>query len=162
MNFFKDSPEEFIENRCRKNKKNLPDDQYISLLEREIGSLYRAYKDYRKSVDEKDERLSKLITAWEESSSINIRDTHILVEKLKGRIKKNEEQVAKFKGKKVSKTRAKIYGEIEKKYLELNEEGANIGYIHAVNIIAKKHGKSSEKLYQAFKKWRNRQNVKSK
>jgi hypothetical protein len=72
------------------------------------------------------------------------------------------ERDAKFKGKKVSSERAKIYKEIEEKYVELNEDGAKIGYSTAVNIIAKKHGKSADKLYRAFKKYQNRRYAKSK
>ncbi len=71
-------------------------------------------------------------------------------------------QHEKFMGKKVLKTRINMYEEIEKKYRELNEEGADTAYITATNIVAKKHGESRQKLYQSFMKYKNRQNAKSK
>ncbi len=68
----------------------------------------------------------------------------------------------KFRGKRVKKSRMKMYEEIKKKYEELNAEGANVGYVTAANIVAKKYDHSSEKLYQSFKKWQNRQSAKPK
>jgi len=71
-------------------------------------------------------------------------------------------QHEKFMGKKILKTRINMYKEIEKKYHELNEEGANAAYVTATNIVAKKNGESRQKLYQSFMKYKNRQNAKSK
>jgi hypothetical protein len=94
-------------------------------------------------------------------SKEKLKEFFILVRKLIEESKKDSIELSKFKGKKVSKTRMKIYEEIKKKYSELNKEGANVGYKTATNIIANKHKKTSEKLYQAFKKWQIRQNTKT-
>jgi len=77
------------------------------------------------------------------------------------RMNKLETALSKFHGKGVNKIRAQIYEEINKKYEELNNEGADIPYRTAVNIIANKYKKSPEKLYNSFKKWSNRKRIKS-
>jgi hypothetical protein len=66
-----------------------------------------------------------------------------------------EEIRQRFTGKKITKERMIIYGEIEDEHRDSRSKGALGNYKEATRIVAKKHAMNPEKLYKSFLKYKN-------